>query len=103
MQALATTTPHSLKCRADIEDLFRLDVEHPEDLIDVLRHLPESLFALLQALREYGQLSRAPFGGATPQPKIDESVDEREDRNDHFPISRQRPKLEVSFAARRQK
>src|SRR5438105_4458927 len=101
MQALATTTPHSLKCRADIEDLFRPDVEHPEDLIDVLRHLPKSLFALLQALREYGQLSRAPFGRATTLPKVDESTQEREDCNAHFPISRQRPKLKVSFAARR--
>src|SRR5215831_7094909 len=37
--------PHLFKGRADVQWLLPVDVEHPENLVDVLRQLPETLFA----------------------------------------------------------
>src|SRR5579862_1051141 len=45
-QSCGTAPPHFLEGRADIKDLFSVQIEHPKDLIDVLCQLPEPLFAL---------------------------------------------------------
>src|SRR5215471_20082766 len=41
-----TAAPYLLKCGTDVKHLPGAEIEHPKDLIDVFRQLPESFFTL---------------------------------------------------------
>src|SRR6266700_5219742 len=46
VQALAGNAADFLECRANIDDPVRRSIEHPENLLDVVRHLAEYFFII---------------------------------------------------------
>ncbi len=52
VERLARSAADDLKGGVHIDDFEAGSIEHPEDFLDIVRHLPELLFAVAQGLEE---------------------------------------------------